>query len=41
MIPDDLFTRILSELWFKIVQPILNGLAITVSYSHEHTVYKS
>ncbi|KAJ7845100.1 hypothetical protein B0H13DRAFT_1908537 [Mycena leptocephala] len=29
MAPDDLFTHILSELWFKIVQPILNGLAIT------------
>jgi hypothetical protein len=31
MDPDDIFSHILSVLWFKIVSPILNALAITVS----------
>ncbi|KAJ6568693.1 CHAT domain-containing protein [Mycena capillaripes] len=29
MAPDDVFPRILSELWFKIVQPVLKGIGIT------------
>ncbi|KAJ7214493.1 TPR-like protein [Mycena pura] len=29
MAPDDTFTHILSELWFRIVWPVLNALAIT------------
>ncbi|KAJ7734062.1 hypothetical protein B0H16DRAFT_1695911 [Mycena metata] len=29
MAPDDVFSDILSELWFKIVQPVLNGIALT------------
>jgi hypothetical protein len=29
---DDIFAYILSELWLKIVHPVLNALAITVSY---------
>ncbi|KAJ7077447.1 CHAT domain-containing protein [Mycena epipterygia] len=32
MAPEDIFSLILSELWFKIVHPVLNALAITVSY---------
>ncbi|KAJ7856020.1 CHAT domain-containing protein, partial [Mycena leptocephala] len=31
MAPDDKFYHILSELWFKIVHPVLNALAIMVS----------
>ncbi|KAJ7928674.1 CHAT domain-containing protein [Mycena leptocephala] len=27
--PDEVFSDILSELWFKIVQPVLNGIALT------------
>ncbi|KAJ7867416.1 CHAT domain-containing protein [Mycena leptocephala] len=30
MVPDDIFSIILSELWVKIVQPVLNGIAITI-----------
>ncbi|KAJ7817455.1 hypothetical protein B0H14DRAFT_3742108 [Mycena olivaceomarginata] len=29
MAPDEIFSIILSELWVKIVQPVLNGIAIT------------
>ncbi|KAJ7132576.1 TPR-like protein [Mycena epipterygia] len=29
MAPDDIFPHILSKLWLKIVQPVLNGLVIT------------
>ncbi|KAJ7852570.1 TPR-like protein [Mycena leptocephala] len=32
MNPDDIISHILSELWLKIVRPVLNALAITVSY---------
>ncbi|KAJ7115484.1 TPR-like protein, partial [Mycena epipterygia] len=32
MTPSDIFPHILSELWVKIVHPVLNALAITVSY---------
>jgi hypothetical protein len=32
MAPDDTISYILSELWSKIVHPVLNALAITVSY---------
>ncbi|KAJ7090662.1 CHAT domain-containing protein [Mycena epipterygia] len=33
MTPDDIFSLILSELWFKIVLPVLNALAITTPVS--------
>ncbi|KAF8157619.1 CHAT domain-containing protein [Mycena galopus ATCC 62051] len=33
-VPDDIFSQILSELWFKIVQPVLKGIAITTP-SHQ------
>ncbi|KAF8135326.1 CHAT domain-containing protein [Mycena galopus ATCC 62051] len=33
MAPEDTFSHILSELWFKIVRPILNALAITIPVS--------
>ncbi|KAJ7921718.1 CHAT domain-containing protein [Mycena leptocephala] len=33
MAPEDTFSHILSELWFKIVQPVLNGIAITTPVS--------
>jgi hypothetical protein len=36
MAPEDTFSHILSELWFKIVHPVLNALAITVSYFNQH-----
>jgi hypothetical protein len=36
MAPDDIFSHILSEIWFKIVRPVLNALAITVSYLNQH-----
>jgi hypothetical protein len=39
MAPDDVFSHILSELWFKIVHPVLNALAITVSYFNHHIQY--
>ncbi|KAJ7865997.1 CHAT domain-containing protein [Mycena olivaceomarginata] len=35
MAPDDLFCFILSELWSKIVCPVLNALAITTPGSHD------
>ncbi|KAJ7245568.1 CHAT domain-containing protein [Mycena rebaudengoi] len=35
MVPDDIFAHILSELWFKIVRPILNALAITTPVSQD------
>ncbi|KAJ7114259.1 CHAT domain-containing protein [Mycena epipterygia] len=35
MAPDDVFSHILSELWFKIVCPVLNALAITTPGSHD------
>ncbi|KAJ7259062.1 CHAT domain-containing protein [Mycena rebaudengoi] len=34
MPPDDIFSNILSELWVKIVHPVLNALAITTPVSH-------
>ncbi|KAJ7090654.1 CHAT domain-containing protein [Mycena epipterygia] len=33
--PDDIFSHILSELWFKIVLPVLNALAITTPVSQD------
>jgi hypothetical protein len=36
MAPDDIFSHILSEIWFNIVRPVLNVLAITVSYLNQH-----
>ncbi|KAJ7199961.1 TPR-like protein [Mycena pura] len=33
MAPDEIFSIILSELWVKIVQPVLNGIAITTPVS--------
>jgi hypothetical protein len=36
MAPDDIFSHILSEIWFKIVCPVLNVLAITVHYLNQH-----
>jgi tetratricopeptide (TPR) repeat protein len=36
LVPHDGFSYILSELWVKIVHPVLNALAITVSYLHQH-----
>ncbi|KAJ7435191.1 TPR-like protein [Mycena latifolia] len=33
--PDEIFTIILSELWVKIVQPVLNGIAITTPVSQD------
>jgi hypothetical protein len=41
MTPDDIFSHILSELWLKIVQPVLNGIALTVSYLHHKTQFPS
>jgi hypothetical protein len=41
MAPDEIFPTILSELWVKIVQPVLNGIAITVSYFHHSTQISS
>ncbi|KAJ7136960.1 CHAT domain-containing protein [Mycena epipterygia] len=35
MIPDDIFSHILSELWFKIVHPVLDALAITTPASKD------
>ncbi|KAJ7208314.1 TPR-like protein, partial [Mycena pura] len=35
MAPKDTFSLILSELWFKIVQPVLNALAITTPVSQD------
>ncbi|KAJ7127988.1 CHAT domain-containing protein [Mycena epipterygia] len=35
MTPDDIFSHILSELWFKIVRPVLNALAITTPVSQD------
>ncbi|KAJ7474965.1 CHAT domain-containing protein [Mycena latifolia] len=32
--PDEEFLRILSALWMKIVKPVLDGLAFTVSHDH-------
>jgi tetratricopeptide (TPR) repeat protein len=32
MAPDEVFSIILSKLWVNVVQPVLNGIAITVSY---------
>ncbi|KAJ7213678.1 CHAT domain-containing protein [Mycena rebaudengoi] len=34
MAPDDIFSNILSELWLKIVRPILDALALTTPVSH-------
>jgi hypothetical protein len=36
MAPDDIFSYILSILWLKIVRPILNALAITVSQFNQY-----
>ncbi|KAJ7469252.1 TPR-like protein [Mycena latifolia] len=33
--PDEIFSIILSELWVKIVQPVLNGIAITTPVSQD------
>jgi hypothetical protein len=41
MAPDDLFRLILSELWSKIVRPVLNALAITVRYFNEYIQFPS
>ncbi|KAJ7190790.1 CHAT domain-containing protein [Mycena pura] len=35
MPPDDIFSHILSELWFKIVQPVLIGIAVTTPASQD------
>ncbi|KAJ7842002.1 CHAT domain-containing protein [Mycena olivaceomarginata] len=35
MAPDEIFSIILSELWVKIVQPVLNGIAITTPVSQD------
>ncbi|KAJ7906917.1 CHAT domain-containing protein [Mycena leptocephala] len=35
MAPEDTVSRILSELWFKIVHPVLNALAITTPVSED------
>ncbi|KAJ7934314.1 CHAT domain-containing protein [Mycena leptocephala] len=35
MAPEDTFSHILSELWFKIVHPVLNALAITTPASED------
>ncbi|KAJ7911295.1 CHAT domain-containing protein [Mycena leptocephala] len=35
MAPDDIFSHILSEIWFKIVRPVLNILAITTPVSQD------
>ncbi|KAF7358268.1 hypothetical protein MVEN_00875900 [Mycena venus] len=35
MAPDEIFSVILSELWVKIVQPVLNGIAITTPVSRD------
>ncbi|KAJ7872248.1 CHAT domain-containing protein [Mycena leptocephala] len=35
MAPDDIFSHILSELWLKIVHPVLNALAITTPVSQD------
>ncbi|KAF8143023.1 CHAT domain-containing protein [Mycena galopus ATCC 62051] len=35
MAPDKIFSIILSELWVKIVQPVLNGIAITTPVSQD------
>ncbi|KAJ7856782.1 CHAT domain-containing protein [Mycena leptocephala] len=35
MDPDEIFSIILSELWVKIVQPVLNGIAITTPVSQD------
>ncbi|KAJ7930384.1 CHAT domain-containing protein [Mycena leptocephala] len=35
MAPDDIFSHILSEIWFKIVRPILNVLAFTTPVSQD------
>ncbi|KAF8174788.1 CHAT domain-containing protein [Mycena galopus ATCC 62051] len=35
MAPEDTFSQILSELWFKIVCPVLNALAITTPVSQD------
>ncbi|KAJ6461801.1 CHAT domain-containing protein [Mycena sanguinolenta] len=35
MTPDEIFSFILSELWSKIVQPVLNGIAITTPASQD------
>jgi hypothetical protein len=32
MAPDDIFCFVLSELWYKVVHPVLKALRITVSY---------
>jgi hypothetical protein len=39
--PDDIFSDILSQLWFKIVRPVLNGIGFTVSYFHHGTQFPS
>jgi hypothetical protein len=41
MLQDDIFCHILSELWLKIVHPVLNALAITVSYFREYIQFLS
>ncbi|KAF8185227.1 CHAT domain-containing protein [Mycena galopus ATCC 62051] len=35
MAPDEIFSIILSEIWVKIVQPVLNGIAITTPASKD------
>ncbi|KAJ7937990.1 CHAT domain-containing protein [Mycena leptocephala] len=35
MAPDEIFSIILAELWVKIVQPVLNGIAITTPVSQD------
>ncbi|KAJ7867030.1 CHAT domain-containing protein [Mycena leptocephala] len=35
MAPDEIFSIILSELWVKIVQPVLNGIAVTTPVSQD------
>ncbi|KAJ7248774.1 TPR-like protein [Mycena rebaudengoi] len=35
MAPDDLFSHILSELWLKLVRPILNALAVTTPVNQD------